>query len=132
MPGDPHVWHYKPIKGTTSNGENQVSNWHHMVCHSHNPPIVADDEVTQHTRNVGAILPVIDKARGAVPALRAEFGQYDLRDRLRHYIIAVAPDCLLQHQADGIAKFLAYHAQCDLRLEDESGVETPLPTPEEA
>lgn len=109
-----------------------MSNWHYLVCESHDPPIMADDEVTQHTRNVGAILPVIDKARRAVPALREEFGQYDLRDRLRHHIIAVAPDCLLQHQADGIAKFLAYHAQCDLRLEDESGVETPLPTPEEA
>ena len=109
-----------------------MSNYYYLVCHSHTPPIEADDEVTQHTRHVEAILPAIDKARRAVPALRAEFGQYDLRDRLRHYIIAVAPDCLLQHQADGIAKFLAYHAQCDLRLEDESGIETPLPTPEES
>ena len=109
-----------------------MSNYHYLVRRSHNPPIVAGDEVTQHTRHVEEILPAIAKAREATPALRAEFGQYDLRDRLRHYIIAVAPDCLLAHQADGIAKFLAYHAQCDLRLEDESGIETPLPTPEEA
>lgn len=109
-----------------------MSNWHHLACHSHNPPIVADDEVTQHTRHVAAILPVIDQARRATPALMEEYGQDDLRDRLRNYIIAFAPDCLLAHQADGLAAFLAHHAQCDLRLEDESGNETPLPTPEEA
>ena len=109
-----------------------MSNWHYLACHSHTPPIVADDEVTQHTRHVEAILPAIAKARKATPALRAEYGQDELRDRLRHYIIAVAPDCLLQHQADGIAKFLAHHAQCDLRLENESVEESPLPTPEEA
>ena len=109
-----------------------MSNWHHMVCHSHNPPIAAEDEVTQHTRHVDAILPVIAKARKAVPALREEHGQYDLRDRLRHYVIALAPDCLLPHQADGIARFLAHHAQCDLSLENEVGIETPLPPTEEA
>lgn len=109
-----------------------MSNYHYLACHSHTPPIEADDEVTQHTRHVEAILPAIAKARQAVPAMRAEHGQYDLRDRLRHYIAAFAPDCLLQHQADGIARFLAHHAQCDLRLEDELGAETPLPTPEEA
>ena len=64
--------------------------------------------------------------------MREEHGQYELRDRLRHYIAAFAPDCLLQHQVDGIARFLAVHAQCDLRLENESGIEMPLPTPEEA
>ena len=109
-----------------------MSNYHYLVCHSHTPPIKSPDEVTQHTRHVEAILPVIAKARRAVPALRAEYGQYDLRDRLRDYIIAVAPDCLLPHQAKGLARFLAHHAQCELRLEDESGIEIPLPTPEEA
>lgn len=109
-----------------------MSNWHYLVCESHDPPIVAGDEITQHTRHVNEILPVIAQARQATPALREELWQDDLREWLRSYIIAVAPDCLLQHQADGIAKFLAYHAQCDLRLEDESGIETPLPTPEEA
>ena len=107
-----------------------MSNWRHLVCHSHNPPIEAEDEVTQHTRHVDAILPVIDKARKAVPAMREAHGQWELRTRLEHYIIALAPDCLLPHQADGLAKFLAHHAQCDLRLVDESDVETPLPTPD--
>ena len=109
-----------------------MSNWHHLTCHSHNPPIEAEDEVTQHTRHVDAILPAIAKARQAVPALREEHGQYELRDRLRHYVAVFAPDCLLQHQVDGIARFLAHHAQCDLRLEDEIGVETPLHLTEEA
>ena len=109
-----------------------MSNWHYLVCHSHNPPIEAGDEVTQHTRHVAEILPVIDQARRAVPALRAQHGQDDLRTRLRHYIAALSPHCLLAHQADGLAAFLAHHAQCDLRLKDESGAETPLPTPEEA
>lgn len=108
-----------------------MSNYHYLVCHSHNPPIESDDEVTQHTRHVEAILPVIAKARKAVPALREEYVQYELRDRLKHYIAAFAPDCLLEHQVDGIARFLAHHAQCDLRLKNESGIETPLPTPEE-
>lgn len=109
-----------------------MSNWHHLVCCSHNPPIESPDEVTQHTRHVAEILPVIAKAREAVPALREEHGQYELRDRLKHYIAAFAPDCLLSHQVYGIARFLAYHAQCDLRLENESGIETPLPPMEEA
>ena len=109
-----------------------MSNYHHLACHSHVPPIVADDEITQQTRHVDAILPVIAQARRAVPALRAEHGQYELRDRLRHYIAAFAPDCLVTHQVDGIARFLAHHAQCDLRLENESGIETPLPLTEEA
>ena len=109
-----------------------MSNWHYLVCCSHTPPIEADDEATQHTRHVAAILPAIAKARQAVPAMREEHGQDELRDRLKHYIAAFAPDCLLTHQADGIARFLAHHAQCDLRLEDESGNETPLPTPEDA
>lgn len=108
-----------------------MSNHHYLVCHSHTPPIMADDEVTQHTRHVAAILPVIAQARKATPVLRAEHGQDGLRARLRHYIIAVAPDCLLPHQADGLAAFLAHHAQCELRLEDEDGVETLLPTNEE-
>ena len=108
-----------------------MSNWHYLACHSHTPPIIADDEITQQTRHVAAILPVIDQARRAAPTLRAEHGQDDLRSRLRHYIAALAPYCLLSHQADGLARFLADHAQCDLRLEDESGAETPLPTPEE-
>ena len=42
---------------------------------THLKPIVADDEVTQHTRHVAAILPVIAKARKATPALRAEHGR---------------------------------------------------------
>lgn len=109
-----------------------MSNWHNLVCHSHNPPIEAEDEITQQTRHVAAILPIIDQARRAVPTLRSEHGQDDLRSRLRHYIAALSPDCLLPHQADGLAAFLAHHAQCDLRLEDEDGEETPLTTPEEA
>lgn len=107
-----------------------MSNHHYLVCHSHTPPIEAADEITQQTRHVSAILPVIARARKAVPALRAEHGQDDLRARLRHYIAALSPDCLLPHQADGLAAFLAHHAQCELRLEDEDGVETPLPTNE--
>lgn len=109
-----------------------MSNWHYLVCNSHNPPIEADDEVTQQTRHVAAILPVIARARKAVPAMREEHGQDELRDRLRHYIATLAPDCLLQHQVNGIARFLAHHAQCDLSLENEIGAETPLPAPEEA
>lgn len=108
-----------------------MSNHHYLVCHSHTPPIMGDDEITQQTRHVAAILPVIDQARRAVPALRAEHGQDDLRTRLRHYIAALSPDCLLPHQADGLAAFLAHHAQCELRLENEEGEETPLPTYEE-
>ena len=108
-----------------------MSNYHHLVCHSHTPPIVADDEITQHTRHVDAILPVIDQARKATPTLRAEHGQDDLRSRLRHYIAALSPDCLLPHQADGLAAFLTHHAQCDLHLKDEGGTQTPLPTPKE-
>ena len=108
-----------------------MSNWHYLACHSHVPPIVADDEITQQTRHVAEILPVIDQARRAVPALRAKHGQDDLRSRLRHYIAAHAPYCLLSHQADGLAAFLTHHAQCDLHLQDEDGTQTPLPTPNE-